>query len=110
MRSPAEPFQTNFPAAASELVGRTNAVQHLRGLLSAYRGVTLTGPGGIGKTRLSLEVARGLFPNFQGDVRLVELVSLSDPGRVPTVAAGGLAVKTGRDGISPARSSLAARR
>ena len=33
-RSPAEPFQTNLPAAASELVGRTNAVRHLRGLLS----------------------------------------------------------------------------
>ena len=62
MRSPAEPFQTNLPAAASELVGRTNAVQHLRGLLSAYRVVTLTGPGGIAKTKLALEVARGLFP------------------------------------------------
>src|SRR6202051_770920 len=41
MRSPAEPFQTNLPAAASELIGRTNAVQHLRGLLSAYRVVML---------------------------------------------------------------------
>src|SRR6266403_2062560 len=86
MRSPAEPFQTNLPAAVSELVGRTNAVQHLRGLLSAYRVVTLTGAGGIGKTRLAFEVARGLFPSFQGDVRLVELVSLSDPGLVPSVA------------------------
>src|SRR5712675_2646729 len=86
MRTPAEPFQTNLPAAVSELVGRTNAVQHLRGLLSAYRVVTLTGAGGIGKTRLALEVARGLFPDIRGDirgdVRLVELVSLSDPGLV----------------------------
>ncbi len=90
MRSPAEPFQTNLPAAASELVGRTNAVQHLRGLLSAYRVVTLTGPGGIGKTRLALEVARSVFPSFQGDVRLVELLSLSDPGLVPSAVAGGL--------------------
>src|ERR1700682_2610838 len=55
MPSPAESFQTNLPAAASELVGRTNAVQQLRGLLSAYRVVTLTGPGGIGNTRLALE-------------------------------------------------------
>jgi predicted ATPase/DNA-binding winged helix-turn-helix (wHTH) protein len=100
MRSPAEPFQTNLPAAASELVGRTNAVQHLRGLLSAYRVVTLTGPGGIGKTRLALEVARGLFPSFQGDVRLVELVSLSDPGLVPTAVTGGLGLKLGGDEIS----------
>ena len=100
MRSPAEPFQTNLPAAASELVGRTNAVQHLRGLLSAYRVVTLTGPGGIGKTRLAFEVARGLFPSFQGDVRLVELVSLSDPGLVPSAVAGGLSLKLGGDEIS----------
>src|SRR5712672_2587857 len=100
MRSPAEPFQTNLPAAASELVGRTNAVQHLRGLLSAYRVVTLTGPGGIGKTRLALEVARGLFPSFQSDVRLVELVSLSDLGLVPTAVAGVLGLKLGGDEIS----------
>jgi predicted ATPase/DNA-binding winged helix-turn-helix (wHTH) protein len=100
MRSPAEPFHTNLPAAASELVGRTNAMQHLRGLLSAYRVVTLTGPGGIGKTRLALEVARGLFPTFQGDVRLVELMSLSDPDLLPSAVAGGLGLKLGGDQIS----------
>ena len=100
MRSPAEPFQSNLPAAASELVGRTSAMQHLRGLLSAYRVVTLTGPGGIGKTRLALEVARGLFPSLQSDVRLVELVSLSDPGLVPTAVTGGLGLKLGGDEIS----------
>ncbi|MEH2567900.1 putative ATPase/DNA-binding winged helix-turn-helix (wHTH) protein [Bradyrhizobium sp. AZCC 2289] len=99
MQSPAEPFQTNLPAAASELVGRTIAVQDLRALLSAYRVVTLTGPGGIGKTRLALEVARGLFPSFQSDVRLVELVSLSDPGLVPTAVAGVLGLKLGGDEI-----------
>ena len=92
---PVEPFQTNLPAAASELVGRTMAVQHLGDLLSANRVVTLTGLGGIGKTRLALDVARGLFPSFQGDVRLVELVSLSDPGLVPSAVAGGLGLKLG---------------
>jgi len=100
MRSPAEPFQTNLPAAASELVGRTNAVQQLRALLSAYRVVTLTGPGGIGKTRLALEVARGLFPDIRGDVRLVELVSLSDPSLAPTALAGALGLKLGGHEIS----------
>jgi predicted ATPase/DNA-binding winged helix-turn-helix (wHTH) protein len=100
MRSPAEPFQTNLPAAASALVGRTNAMQHLRGLLSAYRVVTLTGLGGIGKTRLALEVARGLFPSYEGDVRLVELVSLSDPELVPSAVAAGLGLKLGGDEIS----------
>src|SRR5260370_12810496 len=100
MRPPAEPFQTNLPAAVSELVGRTNAVQHLRSLLSAYRVVTLTGPGGIGKTRLALEVARGLFPSFQGDVRLVDLVSLSDPGLVPSAVTCALGLKLGGAQIS----------
>jgi len=75
-------------------------VQHLRGLLSAYRVVTLTGPGGIGKTRLALEVARGLFPSFQGDVWLVELVSLSDPALVPTAVAGVLGLRLGGNQIS----------
>jgi predicted ATPase/DNA-binding winged helix-turn-helix (wHTH) protein len=100
MPSPAESFQTNLPAAASELVGRTNAVQQLHGLLSAYRVVTLTGPGGIGKTRLALEVARGLFPSLQGDVRLVELVSLSDPALVPSAVTAVLGLKLGGDEIS----------
>src|SRR6266851_10213432 len=100
VRSPAEPFQTNLPAAASDLVGRTIAVQRLRGLLSAYRVVTLTGPGGIGKTRLALEVARSLFPSFEGDVRLVELVSLSDPSLVPSAVTGVLGLKLGGDQIS----------
>src|SRR6202051_3918632 len=91
----AEPFQTNLPAAASDLVRRATAVRHLRDLLSAYRLVTLTGPGGIGKTRLVLELARGLFPSFQGDVRLVELASLSDPGLVPSAVAESLSLKFG---------------
>jgi predicted ATPase len=100
VRNPVEPFQTNLPVAASELIGRTTAVQHLRDLLSAYRVVTLTGPGGIGKTRLALEVARGLFANFQGDVRLVELASLSDPGLVPSAVTGVLGLKLGGDEIT----------
>jgi predicted ATPase/DNA-binding winged helix-turn-helix (wHTH) protein len=104
-RSPAEPFQTNLPAAASKLVGRTDAVQHLRGLLSAYRVVTLTGPGGIGKTKLALEVTRSLFPAFHGDRWLVDLVSLSDPGLVPSMVAGVLSLKLGGDDIS--RESVA---
>ena len=100
MRSPAEPFQSNLPAAASQLVGRADAMQQLHGFLSAYRIVTLTGPGGIGKTRLALEAARGLFPSFQGDVRLVEFVSLSDPILVPAAVTAALGLKLGRNEIS----------
>src|SRR5262249_35746664 len=49
---------TNLPAAITPLIGRFAAEQTLQDLVSAYRVVTLTGPGGIGKTALALEVAR----------------------------------------------------
>jgi len=85
------PIGTNVPVAASALIGRISSAQHLRDLLSAYRVVTLTGPGGIGKTVLALEVARNLFSTFQGDVLLVELGSLSDPDLVAAAVAAGSA-------------------
>jgi predicted ATPase/DNA-binding winged helix-turn-helix (wHTH) protein len=94
------PFQTNLPSRTSDLIGRDGAVQHLRNLLSAYRAVTLTGAGGIGKSSLALEVARNLFPTFQGDVWLVELVALSDPGLVPSAVAGVLGLRLGGAEIS----------
>jgi predicted ATPase/DNA-binding winged helix-turn-helix (wHTH) protein len=101
VRKSARPFQTNLPSRTSDLIGRDGAVQHLRNLLSAYRTVTLTGPGGIGKTALALEVTRNLFPTFQGDVWLVELVSLPDPGLVPIAAASALGLKLVSEEISP---------
>ena len=61
-------FLTNVRAAASALVGRETAVQHLRDLVSAYRAVTLAGLAGIGKTVLASEVARRLFPEIESDV------------------------------------------
>ena len=85
---PDQPLRTNFPATAPELLGRVGAAQHLHDLLSAYRAVTLTGPGGIGKTALALESARTLFPSFQGDGWFVELASLRDPALVPSAVAG----------------------
>ena len=100
-RMPVQPFLTNVPAAASELIGRTAAVEQLQELLSACRAVTLTGPGGIGKTTLALEVARSLFPTFNGDCWLADLVSLSDPGLVPSVVAGVLGLMLSSEDISP---------
>ncbi|HUC64798.1 MAG TPA: winged helix-turn-helix domain-containing protein [Stellaceae bacterium] len=98
-RTPAELFLTNLPTLGSALIGRAAALQQLRDLLSAYRTVTLTGPGGIGKTTLALQAARSLVPNFDGDVRLVELVSL-DPRLVPSAVAGVLGLKLGGSQIS----------
>ena len=92
---------TNFPAAVSRLVGRSAAVQKLQTLVSAYRIVTLTGPGGIGKTALALEAARHVIGEFADGGGLVELASLSDPGLVPSAVAGVLGLKLGSSTISP---------
>jgi predicted ATPase/DNA-binding winged helix-turn-helix (wHTH) protein len=94
-------FVTNFPVAPPDLIGRETAAEHLRELLSAHRVVTLTGPGGIGKTVLALNVARSLFPTFDGDRVVVELVSLSDPKLVPSAIASVLGLKMGGGEISP---------
>jgi len=97
---PPTAFAANFPSASFDLIGRAAAVQHLLDFLSAYRVVTLTGPGGIGKSALALEVARALFPDFGGGAWLVELASLSDPGLVPSAVTGVLGLKLGGDEIS----------
>ncbi len=75
--------RTNLPASLTELVGRDAAVRDVRALLEAGRLVTLTGPGGVGKTRLALEAAQRLVDDstrFPDGVLLVELAALGRPG------------------------------
>src|SRR5271165_657854 len=83
MRIDGESPVTNFPVPVTRLIGRTAAVARLRDLVSAYRLVTLTGPGGIGKTSLALKAARRVVGEFADGAWLVELASLSDPTLVP---------------------------
>ncbi|WP_086827118.1 BTAD domain-containing putative transcriptional regulator [Allokutzneria sp. NRRL B-24872] len=71
----AEP-PTNLPAALTTLIGRVDAIAELRALLDDSRLVTLTGPGGVGKTRLAIETARQLTKAFPDGVWLVELSAL----------------------------------
>ncbi len=96
----AEVPRTNFPASVTRLVGRAAAAQRLGHLVSAYRVVTLTGPGGIGKTTLALNVARGVLGEFTDGGWLVELASLSDPDLVPSAMASALCLKIGGETIS----------
>jgi predicted ATPase/DNA-binding winged helix-turn-helix (wHTH) protein len=78
---------TNLPEPVSELIGREAEIDEILRLATAHRLVTLTGPGGIGKTRLALAVARLLLPKFANGAWLAELASLSDPDVVPTTVA-----------------------
>ena len=89
-RAPDASVPNNFPHLVTPLVGRTTAAQRVRDLASAYRVVTLTGPGGIGKTTLALEAARGLLTGFNDGAWLVELASLSNPALVPSTVANSL--------------------
>jgi predicted ATPase/DNA-binding winged helix-turn-helix (wHTH) protein len=94
MRIDGESPVTNFPVLVTRLIGRTAPVPRLRDLMSAYRLVTLTGPGGIGKTSLALKVARGILGGYADGGWLVELASLSDPALVPATVAGVLRLRT----------------
>jgi predicted ATPase/DNA-binding winged helix-turn-helix (wHTH) protein len=81
---------TNLPAPASDLIGRATALAEVADLLAAQRIVTLIGAGGIGKTRLGIEVARQLLPDFPDGVWLAELASLSDADLVADAVASAL--------------------
>src|SRR6202051_4385453 len=97
---PARSYVTNLTAPPSALIGRNTAEAQLLELLSTYRMVTMTGPGGIGKTVLAQAAARNLLAAFGGDGLLVELVSLSDPALVPFAVATVLGLRQGGDEIS----------
>ena len=91
---------TNFPATVTRLVGRWSAVKRLQDLISAYRVVTLTGPGGIGKTTLALKVAGLVLGEYADGGWLIDLASLSDPDLVPSAVAGVLGLRLGSKTIS----------
>ena len=96
----AEHPTTHFPVNVGPLVGRSTSVQRLRDLVSAYRVVTLTGPGGIGKTALALSAARDLLADFEQGAGLVELASLSDAALAPSTVAGALDLKLGGERVT----------
>lgn len=67
----------NLPAQVTSFVGRQQEVQEARDLLGQSRLLTLTGPGGIGKTRLALQLAGAVLPTFPDGVYFIPLVSVS---------------------------------
>jgi predicted ATPase len=90
---------TNLPRPASSFVGREREVEDLVSLLwNGTRLLTLTGPGGSGKTRLAIETAAGLVPRFGAGAFWVGLAPLRDPALVTTTIAQTLGAKNGLAG------------
>ena len=81
---------TNLSEAVSELIGREAELGAVTALATEHRLVSLVGAGGIGKTRLGLEVARHLLPRFSDGVFVAELGPLSSPELVPATVASAL--------------------
>ena len=93
----------NLPAELTSFVGRRRKVAEVRRLLAGSRLVTLTGVGGVGKTRLALRAAAELRRAFPGGVWLVQLDQLRDEALVAQAIAGALGLQD-RAGYSPAAS------
>ncbi|MGP4019909.1 ATP-binding protein [Saccharopolyspora sp. 5N708] len=83
----------NLPADSTSFIGRRRELAELKRLLSEHRLVTLTGPGGVGKTRLALRVAADVRRAFHDEVWFVDLAHLREPRLVAETVAGQLELR-----------------
>jgi predicted ATPase/class 3 adenylate cyclase len=83
----------NLPVQLTSFIGREKDIAEVKRLLSAARLVTLTGSGGAGKTRLSLQVAAEVIDTFDNGVWFVELAPLTDPALIPQTVASMLGLR-----------------
>ena len=97
----------NLRPPTTSLIGRESELADVASALKAHRLVTLTGVGGVGKTRLALEVAARSAPDFPDGVWVIELAAVGDPAAVPDAVAGVLGI-TQQPGMTMADSVAAA--
>ena len=97
---PPAPPPRNLPERLTSFVGRDLELREVGRLVEQHRLVTITGPGGAGKTSLAVELARQLPNRWRDGVWLVELAGLRDPGLLPeaVIAALGLGEEPGAAG------------
>ncbi|HUO35127.1 MAG TPA: protein kinase [Candidatus Acidoferrum sp.] len=100
--APSQPHPGNIPVQRTGFVGREKEISAARELLlsKSVRLVTITGPGGIGKTRLAVEVASSLAGNFSGGVHFVPLSGLTDPNLIASAIVQALEIREAA-GFSP---------
>jgi non-specific serine/threonine protein kinase len=92
LRSPGAD-KNNLPLPVTSFIGRDEEQREVRALLGRSRLVTLTGTGGVGKTRLALQVGAALLDAFPDGAWLVELAPLADPALVPRTVAAAVGVR-----------------
>lgn len=86
--------RSNLPSELSNFIGRDEEIGAIASLLAEHRLVTLTGAGGVGKTRLALEVARRWLAMRNDDVWFIEMAALTDPSALPQTIGGVLGIST----------------
>jgi predicted ATPase/class 3 adenylate cyclase len=87
----------NFPTELTSFVGRKKALAELTSLLGRTRLLTLTGPGGTGKTRLATHLAAKTAAGYTDGAYFVDLSAVTDPVLVPSALAGAMAIAERRD-------------
>ncbi|MCX6059398.1 MAG: tetratricopeptide repeat protein [Chloroflexi bacterium] len=98
------PIRNNLPASLTTFIGREKEQADVINLITKNRLVTLTGSGGVGKTRLSIQAAAELLTEYPIGVWLVELAPLTDPALVPQSVCAVMGVKP--DGDTSALEAL----
>ncbi|MEU7743111.1 LuxR C-terminal-related transcriptional regulator [Nonomuraea sp. NPDC049158] len=100
-----------LPAPLTSFVGRVGERAELAEMIKAHRQLTAVGPGGVGKTRLALEVAAEVAGEYFDGVWFADLVPVTDPGMIATAVAGalGLGEQPGRDMTDSVVAALADR-
>ena len=86
-------YPNNLPLQPSSFIGREHELSQLKQLIWSTRLLTLTGPGGCGKTRLALKVAEQLLDAFSDGAWFVDFASLPDTGPVPQTVASVFAIR-----------------
>jgi class 3 adenylate cyclase len=98
----------NLPVQLTSFVGREEEIAEVRRLLDGTRLLTLSGPGGSGKSRLALQIVAELLPDFRDGAFFADLSSVTDPALVPSVVARAVGVPQvlGRSALEAVKQHL----